>query len=337
MSNKMLQKVIKNASVFRNNMKTKYGFQVPNNHQDAIALDSKAGTEKWKEAAATKIKTLMDYETFIDLGKDALPPEGYQKIVYRMIYDVKHDGRHRGRLVAGGHQTPNPVDGSYLGVISLRGICLVIAIAVLNKLKVWSTDVSSAYLEATTKEKVYIVAGDEFGEMKGHTLIIDKALYGLKTSGLHWHEKLADVLRDMGFTQCRAEPDIWMKKMEDHYEYIAVYVDDLCIVSKHPEKILEALEKDHKLKLKGSGPIEYHLGCDFYKDDDNTLCIAPKKYIDKLCDKYIPTFGDKPKGYNTPLEKNDHPEVDELALLDADGITLYQSMIGALQWAVSLG
>jgi hypothetical protein len=93
-------------------MKTKYGFQVPNNHRGAMALDDKAGNNKRKEAAALEIKTLMEYETFIDLGKDTLPPQGHQKIVYRMIYDVKHDGRHRGRLVGGGHQTPNPIDGS---------------------------------------------------------------------------------------------------------------------------------------------------------------------------------------------------------------------------------
>jgi hypothetical protein len=59
----------------------------------------------------------------------------------------------------------------------------------------------------------------------------------------------------MGFQQCRAEPDIWMKKMEGHFKYIAVYVDDLRIVSKNPKKILESLEKKHNLKLKGSGPI----------------------------------------------------------------------------------
>jgi Reverse transcriptase (RNA-dependent DNA polymerase) len=119
-----------------------------------------------------------------------------------MIYNVKHDGQHCGRLVAGGHQTPNPINGSYSGVISLRVICLVMAIAVMNKLKVWSTDVSGAYLEATTKEKVYFVAGDDFGELRGHTLVINKTLYGLKTSGLRWHEQLADILQDMGFDQC---------------------------------------------------------------------------------------------------------------------------------------
>jgi hypothetical protein len=37
------------------------------------------------------------------------------------------------------------------------------------------------------------------------------------------------------------------------------------------------------------------------------------------------------------LEKNDHPETDESALLDEEGIQQYQSLIGSLQWAVSLG
>jgi hypothetical protein len=60
----------------------------------------------------------------------------------------------------------------------------------------------------------------------------------------------------MGIFQCRAQPDIWMKQQADHYEYIAVYVDDLSIVSKNPESIIKTLEKKHALKLNGSGPIE---------------------------------------------------------------------------------
>jgi hypothetical protein len=38
----------------------------------------------------------------------------------------------------------------------------------LNKLELWGTDVGNAYLEATTKEKVYIVGGTEFGALEGH-------------------------------------------------------------------------------------------------------------------------------------------------------------------------
>jgi hypothetical protein len=48
----------------------------------------------------------------------------------------------------------------------------------LNGLELWAANVGNAYLEASTKEKVYIIAGPEFGEQKGHTMLIKKALYG---------------------------------------------------------------------------------------------------------------------------------------------------------------
>ena len=45
----------------------------------------------------------------------------------------------------------------------------------------------------------------------------------------------------MGFQQSKADPDIWMKPTDDRhtYEYIAVYVDDLCVASKDPGKIFQ--------------------------------------------------------------------------------------------------
>jgi hypothetical protein len=87
------------------------------------------------------------------------------------------------RLVAGGHMTEPLKHSVYSGVISLKSLCLYLLLAKLNGLKVYSGDILLAYLEAYTKEKVFIVAGPEFGELKGHTLIIVKALYGLRTSG----------------------------------------------------------------------------------------------------------------------------------------------------------
>jgi len=97
----------------------------------------------------------------------------------------------------------------------LRSLRLAIFLAELNNLQVWGADIGNAYLEAKTKEKVYIIAGKGFGELEGHTLIIDKALYGLKSSGLRWHEKVADTLRHMGFMISKADPDMWMRRNGD--------------------------------------------------------------------------------------------------------------------------
>jgi Reverse transcriptase (RNA-dependent DNA polymerase) len=88
-----------------------------------------------------------------------------------------------------------------------------------------------------TKEKVYIIGGPEFGDLAGHTLLIYKALYVLRLSGLCWHQSFAEVLRFMGFVQSKAESDIWMRENNGLYEYIAVYVDDLLIAARDPGEI----------------------------------------------------------------------------------------------------
>jgi len=101
-------------------------------------------------------------------------------------------------------------------VVSLRGVRLLAFIGELNGLKIWSTDISNAYLETYTKEKVYIIAGPECGDREGHVLIISKALCGLHSSGLRWSERLADVLREMGYFTSKCEKDIWMRNKGDH-------------------------------------------------------------------------------------------------------------------------
>ena len=78
---------------------------------------------------------------------------------------MKHNGRHKARLVAGGHLTEIPIDSVYSSVVhcvSLRGLRLTVFLGELNGLDIWSTDIGNAYLEAETKENVYIIGGPEF-------------------------------------------------------------------------------------------------------------------------------------------------------------------------------
>jgi Reverse transcriptase (RNA-dependent DNA polymerase) len=166
----------------------KFGVMVPCTHNQAVEIDQANGNCLWQESKSTEMKQLADYKTFIDKGKDGIPSDGYKKIRCHMVYDVKHDGCHKSRLVAGGH-----LEGVYSSVVSLQGIRLVTFLSELNKL--WGIDIGNAYLEATTKERVYIVGGSEFGELEGHTLVIHKALYVLRSSGLCWHQCFEKELR----------------------------------------------------------------------------------------------------------------------------------------------
>jgi hypothetical protein len=318
----------------------KYGFKIPRDYTHAMQLDEKNKNTRWKDAVALELMQIDEYETFRDLGHHtkAKLPNGYKKIRVHLVFDVKHDGRHRARLVADGHLTEVPIDSVYSGVVSLRGFRMVVFLAELSNLELWATDIGSAYLEALTSEKVYVLAGPEFGEREGHILVIHKALYGLRSSGARWHDKFSDCLRDMGFQPCKAEPDIWLRRNGNIYEYIAVYVDDLALALVNPQEFVDTLQTKYRFKFKGTGPITFHLGMDFFRDDDGTLCIAPRKYIEKMVANYERIFGEPPKQtYSSPLEKGDHPELDTSELLDSQGIALYQSLIGALQWVITIG
>jgi hypothetical protein len=178
-------------------------------------------------------------------------------------------------------------------------------VAELNNLEFWAMDIGNAYLEALIAEKVYIIANPKFGELEGLALVISKALYGLQSSGARWHDRFADCMPELGFFPCKAEPFIWMRKSENTYEYIAVYVDDLAIAMKRPKEVVDVLEQTYKFKTKGTGSITFHLGMDFFRDEDNTLCILSIKYIEKLMMHYEQMFGQQPKqNVSSPFERS---------------------------------
>jgi hypothetical protein len=128
-----------------------------------------------------------------------------------------------------------------------------------------------------------------------------------------------------------------MQAKDNVYEYITVCVDDLAFAMHDPEDFAKRLQDVHDFKL-GTGEIAFHLGCDFYRNEDEVLCMQPRKYIDKMVPGYERMFGAKPKTLaQSPLEKGDHPELDISELMGYEGIQQYQSLVCLMQWDVSLG
>src|SRR5688572_32317813 len=84
-----------------------------------------------------EMELMNSYNVFKDRGVTTTIPDGHKKIKVHLIYDMKHDGRHRARLVADGHLTDLPVESVYSGVVSLRGLRMFLFISELNALVVW--------------------------------------------------------------------------------------------------------------------------------------------------------------------------------------------------------
>ena len=103
-------------------------------------------------------------------------------------------------------------------------------------------------------------------------------------------------------------------------------------------EIINILKSKYKLKVKGDGPLTYHLGADYYQDPDGTMVSQPKKYIEKLKETYVRLFNTEPsKGLKIPLEKNYHPELDTSDILEGQQVNHYLTMVGQLQWFITFG
>ena len=188
---------------------------------------------------------MNDFQVFRDLHADEKLTD-FQKLPYHMVFDVKFDLRQKARLVVGGDHQTGPKDESYSGVVSLTTIRILFLLATMNKLQLWAADVGNAFLIGITRDKLYIIAGPEFGkDMVGKTLILYKSIYGARASCARFHEHLSERLLELGFKPSKADPDLWIRDKGSHYEYIGTYVDDLLIASKNPQEIINALKESY--------------------------------------------------------------------------------------------
>lgn len=249
----------------------RYGVQLPHSVQEALQIDKETGTDFWWQAIHREMKKVMvafEYD-------DTLTPEqaradkskyvGFQEITCHIIFDVKMDLTRKARFVAGGHLTEPPASITYLSVVSRNSVRLAFLIAALNDLDIVACNVGNAYLNAPCREKIWFVAGPEFGLRQGTVIKVVRALNGLNSSGASWRAMFNTSILDMGFVPTVADPDVYRREnaKDDgfrYYEYILVYVDDVLIVSHAPNTHLERIQAVYELNPSSVGPPTRYLG-----------------------------------------------------------------------------
>ena len=341
----------------------KFGIQIPQNVQHAYKLDKINKDSGWEKSMDKEISSINEHQTFIILEEHEPLPEGYKQIPYHFVFDAKYDGRKKSRLVAGGHKAPEvPENEIYSGVVSIETIRVAFVLAAMNNLDVCAADVSTAFLYGKTKEKVYVIAGEEFGEHKGKRMLIDKGLYGLASSAARFHDELSSTLRKLGFVPSKADYDLWMRKVDDHYEYIATWVDDLLVFSKKPMEIIDQIKDTYDLK--GVGSPEYYLGSDYLTvPNDNQLngtatidneekdknlsplwlkegiktAFSARTYIKNTIERLEQMIGREFPEFDSPMSESIHPEIDNTNILDPERHSHFRSLVGCANWLVILG
>eukprot|EP00957_Ditylum_brightwellii_P146402 11147223-Ditylum_brightwellii.AAC.1 len=162
-----------------------------------------------------------------------------------MVFDVKQDLRSKARLVAGGHLVELLDNKAHSSTVKEISVKILHVKAHHNKMDAFCGDIDNAFANAYTTERMYAIAGLEFGEkLRGKIIVIRKALYILATSCARFHDHLSDTLRSMDFLPTRFDRDIWRRfnKETKTYEYLCTHVNDFYIFSKQAQEIMEQIQ-----------------------------------------------------------------------------------------------
>lgn len=152
--------------------------------EEALKLDKINGYNLWSKAIGKEIGNVR--VAFLIIEENEPIPTGSKLIDYHIVFDVKMDLTRKARLVAGGHRNKQvPTHLTFSSVASRDSVRIMLLIAALNDLKILSTDIGNAYLNASCRDRVHVSIGAElFGaEHQGKIAVIVRALYGLKSAG----------------------------------------------------------------------------------------------------------------------------------------------------------
>ena len=340
----------------------KYDVRLPHSVQEALQTDKETGTDFWWNAIQKELKKVMvalEYDEIITPQqiRDGLEKGkyvGFQEIECHMIFDVKMDLTRKARFDAGGHLTEPPASITYSSVVSRNSVRIAFLLAALNGLDIMACDIGNAYLNASCREKVWFVAGQEFGSRQGTVIRIVGVLYGLKSSGASWREMFNNSIRDMGFQPSIADPDVYLRPFAKpdgfkYYAYILVYVDDVLIISHAPEEHLKIIQANYELNPASIGPPSRYLGADVekvMKPGDpigrEYWSFSARTYVKNAVKNVKIILQAEGRGLNatatTPFPSSTHrPKVDTTDECNNELATRFQNLVGVLRWAEELG
>ena len=304
--------------------------------EEPKSIEEALKDQEWKEAADSEYQSLMENETW----KLVKLPTGRKPVGCKWIFKTKctSDDKvecYKARLVAKGYtQKPGEdYDETYLPVVRYSSICALLAFAVQNSMIVHQMDVVTAFLNGTLDEEIYMEQPPGYIKKGEEHLVckLKRSLYGLKQSSRCWNTVFKQYMESINFYPCAADPCIFVTGEGSDLTIVALYVDDLIVITKTPEtmkKIKENLAA--RFKMKDLGKLHYCLGISIQHDEERgSLWMDQRQYIQSLLKRYRLS---QAKSATTPADVN-------VKLVNNDGVSKpvnqvnYQSMVGSLLYA----
>ena len=153
-------------------------------------------------------------------------------------------------------------------------------------------DVVTAFLNSQLEKEIYMEQPDGYIESGIENLVcnFNKSLYGLKQSPRCWNTVFKEYMETIHFKPSTTVPCVscvYVQGGED-MTIVAVYVDNLIIITKRPEEMRKVEESlAARFKMKDMGKLHYCLGINIQHDEEtNCLRIHQKQYIMDMIQKY---------------------------------------------------
>ncbi len=176
-------------------------------------------------------------------------------------------------------------------MVSRKTLHTALLLAALNDLQVKASDVLNAYITAPVKEKVWTILEPEFGNDAGKGDIIVCALYGLKSAGAAFCSHLASFMCHMGYTSCKADPDLLFKAKTQpdgsvlYNASISCYVDNILCIHHDALSVLTQINKYLPLKPTSVGNPDIYLGAKLKEtllpNGFYAWGMSPSKYVNQ--------------------------------------------------------
>ena len=161
--------------------------------------------------------------------------------------------------------------------------------------------------------------------------LLKQSLYGLRHSRVQWHKKLVNTLYTLGFIAMPQDPCMFVSKKKDKNKesviYIAIYVDDMLLVSNNIIWLSEIKKSLSQLfETKDLRKIDRCLGIEF-TCDKSRVCLQQTQYVNKLLTHFNMS---ECKPVLTPMEINCKLSKPEYINTKEMEKYPYQRLIGAL-------
>ncbi|CAM9459186.1 unnamed protein product [Scytosiphon promiscuus] len=289
----------------------------------------------WSEAMGAELQGLKDSKTFTVLDK---LPVGEKAVSSRSVFSSKSDNdgmiaKTKARLVAEGFMQREGVNFFQTSAPTPSAASVKIVLAVANKLgyPVYHFDTAQALTQAESDCTLYMTLPGGCGDLSGKIVRLEKALYGLRQSGLLWNELLVHkFMMRHGMEQWKTDPCVFREIWDGKVVLILVHVDDMAVAGEDDEvrEIHAVLNED--FTTNNLGRLSLFTGCVVAQDVEMGFpTITQMAFIETLGRRFdVSATSEFPASPGGILEARMEGE--------SGGPWAYREAVGSLMWLVTM-